>query len=79
MSDLEDLIASDLSKQMAETMDFMFLADLLGWKQVDMFYHAMGEVDQWLEKNCKLRYRRLAYHFMFEDESDANWFKLRWQ
>lgn len=79
MSDLEALIADDLSKQMADSMDFVILAQLLGWTHVDMFYYAMGEVDTWLEKNCKFKYKRHTSLFMFEDENDANWFKLRWQ
>lgn len=80
MSDLnlEEEIASALGKAVAEEMDFAVLASMLGWQQVDVFYHTMSEVDLWLEKNCKFKYKRYASHFMFEDENDANWFKLRW-
>ena len=79
MSDLEDTIVSELGTHMAAEMDFAVLASILGWIQIDMFYHALGDVDEWLEKNCKFKYKRYASHFMFEDENDANWFKLRWQ
>ena len=75
---LEQEIADSLAKEMADTIDFAMLGSLLNWTQVEMFYHAMGEVDRWLEANCKCCYKRYKDQFIFEDEQDANWFKLRW-
>jgi hypothetical protein len=80
-SSLEDEILDDLGKQISEEIDFEVMSGMLitfGWTKVDMFYYAMSEVDEWLKTNCQADYARHREHFLFEDEQDANWFKLRW-
>lgn len=78
---LEDSIIEEAAADMAKSIDFDILAQTLesfGWTRVEMFYYAMGEVDKWLEENCKFEYSRHKDQFIFEDSQDANWFKLRW-
>ncbi len=82
---LEEEIATDLSRQMAESIDFEIIADIMcrfGWVRVDLTpftdnYHAV-DITYWLDENCKGEYKRNGRYFLFENSKDANWFRLRW-
>ena len=82
MNNLEEEITNSLAKEMSDSIDFgiisQIMCDINGWVKVEMFYHAMGEVDKWLKDNCRADYMRHRDQFIFEDGQDANWFKLRW-
>jgi hypothetical protein len=54
----------------------------IGWHRVMLprfvdNHHAI-DIGYWLEENCKKAYERNGADFIFENEKDANWFKLRW-
>ena len=50
-----------------------------GWIKIKWFYHAMGEIDNWLSTQCQGRYDRLGHVFVFELPEDATLFTLRWR
>jgi hypothetical protein len=85
MSSLEDQMMENLSKEIAEEIDWEILADIFkacGWVTIT-FNPRMSDVrahlvKEWLKKNCKGHYRSRKDIFMFEHESDAVNFSLRW-
>lgn len=81
----EDII-DDISKQMANDMDWLILADCLvdsGWTNVKLnrFYNNEEAIDinNWLEQNCTDEWKNLSTRYIFKKKQDAEWFILRWQ
>ena len=85
MSNLEDQIADTLSKEIAEEIDWEILVGIFkkcGWVTISFNPHR-SEIEahmirNWLATHCKGHYRSRKDKFMFERESDAINFSLRW-
>ena len=83
--DLAEAYIEKAGKQMAQEIDREILWGMLegmGWIRVMLStYHSNEqaiEIMCWLEDNCKGSHERHGRDFIFEDEKDANWFKLKW-
>jgi len=85
ISTLEEEILNRAGNQMARDIDREVLWGMLegiGWSRVML--PTMGNGEQaveimcWLEDNCKGSHERWGRDFIFENQKDANWFKLRW-
>ena len=81
VKNLMDQVMEEQAKQMAESIDFDFLASILsedGWTVVEQWMPRWNEVDEWLKDNCKGSYKRNGHRFLFELPRDVTWFRLRW-
>lgn len=82
---LQEQISADLSKQMADVIDFEVLSDVLcrfGWTRFEISrfidnHHAV-DIGYWLLDNCQGEYKRNGRVFLFESTKDAMLFTLRW-
>ena len=54
----------------------------MGWIRVilpvDSSTMFKSHIKLWLDSNCKNPYETNGRDYLFEEEQDANWFKLRW-
>ena len=82
---LEDEIASALSKEIAKEIDFEVLSSMLvelGWHRIklDRFLSREHSVDviEWCALNINYPYERCGTTFVFENEGDAVNFSLKW-
>jgi hypothetical protein len=86
MSNLEKEILDELGTQMQSEMDKEILWGMLvklGWTRVLLprftnREHA-DDVFQWVEDNCKNPYERKGNEFIFENNTDAVNFILKWK
>lgn len=83
--ELQEQIIAEKAKAIADEMDAEILRSMLcelGWHQVVipwvMTHEQSNEVDQWLDNRIKGRHWTRGLVFLFEEERDAMWFKLRW-
>ena len=86
MSNLEQEILDELGTQMQSEIDREILWGMLkelGWTRVmiDRFQDNKHAVDitYWLSENCQGSYERRGSDFIFENESDAVNFILKWK
>ena len=85
MKNLEQDIATKISKDIAKQMDESILLSVLidsGWYAVPYHFcnsdHAV-DIMLWFEnQTLKGDYKRLSGSFVFESKQDAEWFLLRW-
>ena len=80
---LEEKLAADMAKQIADDIDWQILSDIyvqMGYTKVivDADFEKEWELKIWALGNCKGNYQHRGSTFIFEDVKDANWFKLRW-
>ena len=81
---LEEEIASAMSQAIREEIDFTIIADILidnGWTKVvlnPMTGETSQEIDQWVAEHKTGNCQTLGLVWLFENQRDANWFKLRW-
>jgi hypothetical protein len=82
---LEEEIAGQMSKELAEHIDFEFLTDILiacGWTRIelDRFRNNRHAVDisYWCSDNVKGKWQHNGRTFIFEQQKDATWFALNW-
>jgi hypothetical protein len=82
---LEQEMIEAKGKEMAREIDREMLWGMLegmGWTRVMLPTLGNGEqaveIIVWLEENCKQAHERNGRDFIFENQKDANWFKLRW-
>ena len=80
-----DEMVQRAAKELQEEIDFSMLADLYkssGWTEIefDSWYlvNSHNPVKQWLKDSCKGHYTCRDKRFLFEKESDAVNFLLRW-
>jgi hypothetical protein len=82
--ELQERILAEKAKELANDIDAQILRDMLtelGWYEVlltPMSWEQGYEVDSWVETNIKGRMWCQGLVWMFENEKDASWFKLRW-
>ncbi len=82
---LEDEIAKTMSEEIAKEIDFEVLSGMLvslGWKKVILtrFFsrkHAIN-ILMWCEENIKHPFEHHGSTFVFQDQSDAVNFTLKW-
>ncbi len=82
---LEEEIITSAAKRMAEEIDWEIIADMLvqaGWSMVNLNHYKDRyqsiDIETWIDKNCKGKYKKRSTTFVFEKKEDAAWFKLRW-
>jgi hypothetical protein len=81
---LQDEILTESSKRMAESIDFGIISDMLvaiGWTKVvltPMTHETSTAIDQWIDTKIKGRHKTLGLVWIFENQSDAVNFTLRW-
>lgn len=85
---IEESIAKEMSRQIAEEIDWEILCDILvsvGWRKIklsvawsSMTSDFQYEVKAWLSKNIKGHYKGRGREWLFENEKDAILFALRW-
>ena len=83
---MQDEILEELGEKMHSAMDFEILTDILvnacGWHRVelDSFRDNRQAVNiaNWCHDTVKNKWKRSGCHFVFEDQSDAVNFTLRW-
>lgn len=84
MTDLVDQILEDRARELSNQIDadvFMQLLIEAGWHQVVLYPMEMElsyEIDQWVENNVKDRMWNRGIVWVFENDRDAMWFKLKW-
>lgn len=83
--DLEEEILTELGSQISQDIDFEIISNLLmeiGWTRISFSPVHDGEqcfaIKQWLDDNCKGRVNSRGSVWLFEQESDAVNFSLRW-
>jgi hypothetical protein len=85
MKTLEQEIIDYTATEMSRNMDWEILADVrcrMGWYRIDLDclqdnQHAV-DISWWLNENCVGKYHRNGRYFLFNEQSDAVLFKLRW-
>ena len=83
-NDLLDQILEDRAKELSYQIDAeVFMKTLIdaGWHQVVLYPMEMErgyQIDQWVEKNVKGKMWTRGIVWLFENDQDAMWFKLRW-
>lgn len=83
--DLQEQILEAKAREMAQEMDREILWSMLasmGWHRVMLPVFGSTkeytEVAEWTSVNCKHAFEHHKRDYLFEDEQDAMWFKLRW-
>ena len=82
--DLLDSILEDRAKELARDIDREVMWSMLegiGWQRVILPFSSIDfikEVEEWAEDHLSGAYEKHRSDFIFEDDKDAMWFKLRW-
>jgi hypothetical protein len=79
--ELGDELASAMSNEMAEELDWQILTDLMtqaGWHKVQAPTDGNPLVTEWVQENIKGCYKNRFNRWLFERSEDAVWFTLRW-
>jgi hypothetical protein len=82
--DLQEQMLNDAAKRMSDEIDFEILAGMLcelGWTRVvlsPMTRETGDAIDLWVHGNIKNSHETMGLVWLFENEKDANWFKIRW-
>jgi hypothetical protein len=85
MTQLEDTLSEEMSKILAEEIDWELMVDMIasvGWIKVDLprinnRYHSI-DIELWIDENCRGKHMKRGRTFVFERKEDAEWFSLRW-
>ena len=82
--ELQEQILAEKAADLADEMDAQILRQMLidlGWQQVVLSAMTGEEsyaIDLWVEDNIKGRMWSRGLVWLFEDDRDAMWFKLKW-
>ena len=83
--DLQEQVLEQAARRMAEEIDAEIMRGLyreMGWHEVVLDWimtHEMSqEVDAWVAQKSRGEYWNQGLCWMFESETDAMWFKMRW-
>jgi hypothetical protein len=82
--ELQEQILAEKAKELADETDAQVLRQMLidlGWQQVvlsAMSWEESYTIDLWVEDNIKGRMWSRGLVWLFEDDRDAMWFKLKW-
>lgn len=82
---LHEEIMDQAAKRLAEEIDAEIMRGLLkesGWHEVVlqwiMTHEVSQEVDEWVERKTKGKYWNRGLVWLFENDTDAMWFRMRW-
>lgn len=81
---LQEEIINQKVKELAKEIDAQVLRSLyqeLGWHEVvlsPVTWEEGYQIDSWVESNIKNSRWTFGLVWMFENDKDAMWFKLRW-
>lgn len=82
---LQEEIYSAAAERLAKDIDAEVMRTVLresGWHEVVlqwvMTHEQSREVDEWVEQKSKGEYWNCGLVWLFKNETDAMWFKLRW-
>lgn len=82
---MEDQLVNQMANEMQREIDAEILRTMLkelGWYEIVLkpMTHEQGEeIDTWVKNSVKGRsHWTHGLVWMFEQEQDANWFKIRW-
>ena len=86
ITDLEDKLSAEMSRQLQQDIDWQVLSQLLrevGWTQITTSWDMMSleesyELKTWCEANLKGHRHSRGKIWLFELEKDASMFALRW-
>ncbi len=83
--DLVERIQEEQSKMLMQEIDREVLWGMLqeiGWSRVMLPWpvtmDTLKEIHTWVDENTKGGHQRSRNDFLFENDDDAMWFKLRW-
>ncbi len=83
--DLHDRILEQKAQEMANDIDREILWSMLeslGWQRVVLVWpvtmNNLQDIHTWIDENISGAYEKNRGDFIFEDDKDAMWFKLRW-
>lgn len=83
--DLQDQILEQKAQQLANHLDREILWSMLenlGWQRVILPWPVtvdnLKEMHTWVNNNIRGAHERNRSDFIFENDDDAMWFKLRW-
>jgi len=81
---IDDLVRN-AAKEFQEQMDFNILANLFkedGWVEIEFNPRRVAveasAIKEWLEQNCKGNRMSLGNRWLFQNETDAVMFVLKW-
>ena len=82
---LQEQMLEEAARKLAEDIDAEVFRGLLrdtGWHEVVlswvMTHEVSKEIDEWVERKIKGNHWNRGLVWLFEDDTDAMWFKLRW-
>lgn len=82
---LHEQYMEEAAKKLAEDIDAEIMRGLLrdtGWHEVVldwiMTHEVSQEVDTWVENKTKGKHWNRGLVWLFENDTDAMWFKMRW-
>ena len=82
---LQEMMLEESARQMAEEIDAEIMRGMLkemGWSEVVIPWvmtHEVGqEVDTWVSQKTKGEFWNRGLVWLFENDTDAMWFKMRW-
>lgn len=82
---LHEKMLEDSAKRLAEEIDAEVIRTVYrdsGWYEVvlgwTMTHEVSDQIDMWVLKNTKGNHWNRGLVWLFKEERDANWFKLRW-
>lgn len=82
--ELQEKILADKVKELSDDIDSGVIRQMLidtGWQQVilnPMDWEQSYQIDLWVEDNIKGRIWSRGLVWLFENDRDAMWFKLKW-
>lgn len=83
--DLQQQMLDEQAKVLAREIDREVLWGMLtelGWHRITFDWprttEELEEIKLWTQKNSKGSYEVHRADYIFENEQDANWFKIRW-
>ena len=82
--DLMEELADEMAKEIQKEIDDEIMCGMLkgmGWHEVKlwpMVHETSESIDAWTKEQIKGKMWTSGLVWMFEDDKEANWFKLRW-
>ena len=74
---LQDELIDQAATDLAKAIDFQVIASMLNWVEVKVLRNS-SETIKWCSKNVSGGWLYHGVTYIFENEKDANWFKIRW-
>ena len=82
---LQEMMLEESARQLAEEIDAEIMRGMfkeMGWSEVVipwvMTHEVSQEVDDWVRQKTKGEFWNRGLVWLFENDTDAMWFKMRW-